>query len=122
MTRRADRSDQDKWVLFYSLLAELQPSPAAKRARALIFGRNAIAEEKPEATPEIKLRATRNFLLLSSYRIGHPGADAAIYRHKDVKVDRRDWHRWKNGELPDSSRISSRIKEFLIFEDSPTLT
>ena len=116
----AGKLDLDKWVQYYRLHAELESSPAAKQARAIVFGAElmppadtpAVSAVKRPVSVQDQLLAMKRGMWLSEFKLDHPGrTEASIYQQ--ARVFRSDFTRWKHGAIKESSVLSGRIAQVI---------
>lgn len=128
MTRIPEELDL-KWQAFFGLLCELDPSGAARRVGELVFGgKPSCGPSKVEKPPKLRersaeeiVRGMRRQTLVSAFSVARPNTPEA-YIYRTARVDRRDWNRWRDGLLKDSSIMSERIERVIYSEvakDSP---
>lgn len=107
----------EEWAQLAHLLWKLLPAEATHHLRELASGVQKQSTEQSHSEPEKRILSIKRRMFLSQFRLTHPGrTDASIYStRQDGKrlCDRREWAKWKRGELKPESIITKRIEEYL---------
>ena len=69
-----------------------------------------VEQSDSESTSEL---SEKRRTLLGSYKTIVGGTAKSVYLDEAVKVDKRDFYRWRNGALEASSKMTRRIEEFI---------